>query len=234
MSRRLVTSSAAAAGGGGGSGICGNLCVESICSDSFLNCTTGCQLAQWELIDSCDAFTMTTSAVFDYTVDGFSVKYDLICFYIGHPVANTCTNTCLHLRFNGTNLVGVTGCNSTCAYYTTCDACANVCRSCTHTMEGYNCSGSCFFNTYSGVLYPHYGPAGSSNATNQFLSVGYDFRKSGATYWRGEGVNRGYVCCGCHSAGWETLSGMFICQNCTSSGNPGRYRFYGRKCIAIE
>lgn len=237
MGRRLITSAAeAASGGGGGYTLCNDLCVTSVKSDSYLNNTTGCQLAQWELIDMCDAFTMTTQgAVFDYGAENFSGKYDLICFYIAHGVSTSCTNTCLHLRFNGTNLVGSTGCNSTCAYFITCDASANMCHACTHTMEGYNCSPSFYMNTYSGVLYPHYHQYNASNSGTGAETVGYDFRKSSSPgwYWRGEGVNRGMVFCGCHSAGWSTLSGMFICQNCASSGCVGRYSFYGRKCLTI-
>ena len=235
MSRRLITSTTQGSGGGG-SVICENICVTSAKATTFqsANC---CKLAQWELIDCCDGMTMTNSATFDYGAENFAEKYDLICFYIAHPVGVSCTVTCLHLRFNGTTTGGGTsGCNSTCAYFTTCDASGNMCVSCTHKMDGYNCSPSFANNTYSGVLYPWLGRNAASNAPNTFLSVGYDFRNNAEPgyYWRGEGVNRGMVICGCNSAGWQTLSGLFLCQNCSGAGRTGFYRFYGRLCQTLE
>lgn len=216
-----------------------DLTPDSVTLDNLCNKTTGCVLGQWELIDYCENFTMTCSAIFDYA--GLGSKYDLICFSktFNGPISG-CTIPCLRMRMNSACTIN-NGCNSCPPYMTGCYHCTGgMCHSCTCSMAYYNCHHFFKWGTYVGMLYPvamccvTVGQGGG--VADDDFTVGYDFHIMGtkAYYGRSQGMNRGYIMCGCGGSSWGQFSGLDLRINCASCNCPGsKYVYWGRKCITL-
>ena len=221
---------------GGGFVLPDDLTPDSVTLDNLCNKTTGCVLGQWELIDYCENWTMTCTASFDYKDLG--TKYDLICFSktFNGPDGG-CTCPCLRIRMNSSCTVA-NGCNSCPPYITGCYHCTSgMAFSCTCHIGSSNCHLFFKWGTYVGMLYPVAMCNVNIGAdTGDDFTVGYDIHMMGTKgyYGRPQGLNRGYLMCGCGGSSWSQFSGLNLTINCASCNRPGsKYVYWGRKCLTI-